>query len=399
MFNTTKQNLVNTTTDSTGRQFGNDFNSLVGSFLATFVVSLGLQTTRLYMEREPAAGNTLEDDPMCGVTTGGMKECIWDCERFNINLKVNPIETDIGVVPSFAVGSAPPSVLSEALFKDPICMDDCFEESHCVSKLFADYRKAGGICKGAYVIPGEMYQTVEEGVCQVIPGPVETSSIILQGICSEETEAALSEGSCIRDVASRDYNFWFMNWRLINLTCRIQVVQAWYDFQGWFAGFPDRFSKAKLNPILGVLNQPVFGEVAAWVPKFDNTRHRYPWVCSLRRKNRERTHMCAVILLKRPPGPIVLVTTAHCTLLCKSEDGKVLPNCCCENVSGKECPETVLCGTNPSVRQMTSEDVEVICGEWETGDAPKEASGEKYNIIFQIKVGSIVPFQLNTYKI
>ena len=87
-----------------GRQLDNNLYSLFGSFIATFVVSLGLQTTRLYigemlngwkliqvklfhfhlLENSPEprnVNNVLEDDPMCGVTTGGMKECLWDCER------------------------------------------------------------------------------------------------------------------------------------------------------------------------------------------------------------------------------------------------------------------------------------------------------------------------------
>ena len=37
------------------------------------------------------------------------------------------------------------------------------------------------------------------------------------------------------------------------------------------------------------------------------------------------------------------------------------------------------------VVEMTGEDVEVICGEWEIGNIPKEESGEAYNVIFSIE--------------
>ena len=107
--------------------------------------------------------------------------------------------------------------------------------------------------------------------------------------------------------------------------------------------------------------------------------------CS-RSNNAQKTHYCAVTLLRRPPGPTVMVTAAHCTFLCKSND-VVVDNCCCENVSGVRCQNetAVSCGTNPSVVEMTGKDVEVICGEWEIGDATKEDSKEEYNVIFNVK--------------
>ena len=35
--------------------------------------------------------------------------------------------------------------------------------------------------------------------------------------------------------------------------------------------------------------------------------------------------------------------------------------------------------------EMTGEDVEIICGEWEIGRTLQVESGEKYNILMQIK--------------
>lgn len=65
-------------------------------------------------------------------------------------------------------------------------------------------------------------------------------------------------------------------------------------------------------------------------PLLDNSRHRYPWLCSLRSKDPllQYRHYCAVNLLSRPPGPAVLVGPAHCTYLCKSGN-RVVDNCCC----------------------------------------------------------------------
>ena len=45
-----------------------------------------------------------------------------------------------------------------------------------------------------------------------------------------------------------------------------------------------------------------------------------------------------------------------------------------------------MCGKRPVVVEMTGEDVEVICGEWETGNIPKDESGETYNVIFSIEL-------------
>ena len=61
-----------------------------------------------------------------------------------------------------------------------------------------------------------------------------------------------------------------------------------------------------------------------------NSLHRYPWLCSLRSKDplQQYRHYGAVTLLSRPPGPAVLVGTAHGTFLCKA-GGREVDNCCC----------------------------------------------------------------------
>ena len=50
------------------------------------------------------------------------------------------------------------------------------------------------------------------------------------------------------------------------------------------------------------------------------------------------------------------------------------------------CSENIeKCGKRPTVVEMTGEDVEVICGEWEIGNIPPEESGEAYNVIFLLE--------------
>ena len=43
---------------------------------------------------------------------------------------------------------------------------------------------------------------------------------------------------------------------------------------------------------------------------FENTRHRYPWICSLRTKGVIAEHLGAVTLLSKPPQPSTVVGPA-----------------------------------------------------------------------------------------
>ena len=115
----------------------------------------------------------------------------------------------------------------------------------------------------------------------------------------------------------------------------------------------------------------------------ENTRHRYPWICSVRSREVRQRHYCAVTLLSRPPAPTVLVGPAHCTFICKSSKGEV-DNCCCGGPN--DCSENFIrCGNNPKIVDLTRVEAEILCGEWETGDAPPSSSGEEYNIILNIR--------------
>ena len=83
--------------------------------------------------------------------------------------------------------------------------------------------------------------------------------------------------------------------------------------------------------------------------KFEHTRHRYSWICSLRTKGTYPEHLCAVTLLSVPPRPTVVVGAAHCTFLCKDPRGFPLDSCCCSD-AGLDCSsDTVKCGNNATV--------------------------------------------------
>jgi hypothetical protein len=63
-----------------------------------------------------------------------------------------------------------------------------------------------------------------------------------------------------------------------------------------------------------------------------------------------------------------------------------IPDCCCGADDVASCADDkIKCKNNPGVSEMTGHDVQIICGEWETGTTPKELSGEKYNVLLPIK--------------
>ena len=55
-------------------------------------------------------------------------------------------------------------------------------------------------------------------------------------------------------------------------------------------------------------------------------------------------------------------------------------------MSGRKCQSVEACGYSPAVVEMSGEDVEVICGEWEIGNRTLIESGEEYNVILSVDV-------------
>ena len=124
-------------------------------------------------------------------------------------------------------------------------------------------------------------------------------------------------------------------------------------------------------------------EVSGTRLKFENTRHRYSWTCSLRRRDAGRRHLCSVTLLARPPRQTVIVGAAHCTFLCQTSAGTVVPDCCCGGQLDCSADRSK-CPGKASVVQMTGEHAEILCGEWQTGDLSPEDSQEEFNILLPI---------------
>ena len=83
----------------------------------------------------------------------------------------------------------------------------------------------------------------------------------------------------------------------------------------------------------------------------------------------------------------MIVSVAHCTYICKDTNrlGVTLPSCCCVGDTQSCSEDTHRCGTQPRAVEMDGEHVEIVCGEWETGPANMETSGEEYNVILPIK--------------
>ena len=265
---------------------------------------------------------------MCGVTTGGRSECDWDC---------NIEETS-----------------SDVFIGNPECFDDCFPQENCITLFLQDYKDAGGICSENTLLNPDAFPISTTVMCELgdydynyyqydngdeynfedfIPNVcLDIGLNRTKGICSEETEVELMKDSCYFDAISKPYLFGTFSSMIYN-SCSQSVTDVWCGRGLSSNRYRGKKKEAdeKINPIafVGQLNQT--GELIKTDLQFENTKHRYPWICSLRSRSYEKTHYCAVTLLRRPPGPTVMVTTAHCTFLCKSGDN-VVDNCCCDNV-------------------------------------------------------------------
>ena len=143
-----------------------------------------------------------------------------------------------------------------------------------------------------------------------------------------------------------------------------------------------RTNVTKIIPISEINEE--YEPTLARVPQLENTKHRYPWICSLR-GIKDKKHFCGVTLLAVPPSPTVIVGAAHCTFVCKSPHSEsILPNCCCANVGREICADNTECEEDAETMDLTGNEAEILCGEWETGTVAPEDSGEVYNIILPI---------------
>ena len=150
---------------------------------------------------------TLDDDPFCGLTTGGDENCEWDCYSFY-----------------FAV----------PYYSNPECFLDCFKDDHCVGKALQEYIIADGVCGGssAYDIIfnyGNISPNVE---CQYETFEVNGNNVIFttKGIFSEETLSLLNEDECILDVYKKSPKIWNTFAFLVYTSSNLPTFIKWTIF-------------------------------------------------------------------------------------------------------------------------------------------------------------------------
>ena len=287
---------------------------------------------------------------------------------------------------------------------------DCFPKDHCVNKLLDDAHNnvSGRIHNGQFKqCSMETLELLKSEKCRssIFEKPLTTIYTVLKLILFHCTEELL-EYICYLQV-----NF-------IELWTSEQKCIDWYINNTISASAEEiatNFFTCEIEEIISILNSstgenerkfvrhpPIFHVIQDLLRTkldFENTKHRYPWICSLRSRGADNQHYSGVTLLKRPPGPIVLVTAAHTTFLCKSARDKIVPNCCCENVSGEGCKNREVCGgTSSRVVEMTGGDVEVVCGDWEIGDKPYRTSGEDFNVVLNIEVKDLKSVSYNDFN-
>ena len=348
----------------------------------------------------------LENDTKCGVTTGGEEECYWDCRKHGYHKEY------VDLVQDFAFAAI--------VYSNPECMRDCFPQNHCMHTLLDFYSFNGGICPTPLAYQSNLpYPTANLVNCFLNFNPFQGT-----GLCGDWR----ADQTCFDDIGAINppvvsytfkniyYNLCEYRYTLVGIDPNARNLNLENNTsedttaisricQGEAATINQFEERKQINVSQGIISLPTtprrkrnlarlnpiysVGDVTT-TNDFEHTKHRYPWICSLRSNKMDKTHFCAVTLLRRPPGPIVMITAAHCVFTCKSGSSTV-DNCCCSNVRNDTCSEGVYCGDDPTVEIMTGEDAEVICGEWEIGTYSQEESGEDYNIIFKIEKINIHP--------
>lgn len=134
-----------------------------------------------------ARKHRLENDQMCGLTTGGSEECWWTCD-------VRYLE-DGEVLGQLKYYPYHPLILN------PSCLSGCYPENHCLSSLLDDYEAAGGICPGS-------------NLDKTFPGMFQVSNKSCG--CSERTQELLRDRwNCIYPLKSQKDSIFDTAYRLV----------------------------------------------------------------------------------------------------------------------------------------------------------------------------------------
>ena len=260
----------------------------------------------------------------------------------------------------------------EFVVTDPSCLQDCFSSdpshpSYCLHLLLGDVVR-NGMCLGGTHINYTLSNKCILG----------DNDKIIAGTCSKETEASLMTEKCFRNGYEQQFPIQNSVMLMIGNSCSSQIEKNWRVRVNNLTNV-DFFTDNRINPVTNI------GEGFKTQIPYENTRNRYPWICSLRTHGINPEHLCAVTLLSIPPRPTILIGPAHCTLICKDK-GKKMPSCCCITEGVESCrSDLAKCGKDALVSEMIPEEVDILCGDWEIGPVPMQMSKEKYNIILPVE--------------
>jgi len=291
------------------------------------------------------------------------EECYFDCEIFNSADTSSQIVTNLD------------------------CLKDCFPDPsgpNCINSLIYDVTTDGVCDLGFSALPYDNGTDIFK-----VSMNCETnndSTVITKGTCSVSTEELLTKTDCIYSVFRQPAFVRNTITNLVLFSCTDEVSSKYTDFAKEISGQTrsqsNNVQQTRLSPAQSVAEFSNF--TLRTILNYENTLHRYPWVCSLRSRGPTPQHLCAVTILTIPPKPTVVIGSAHCTYICKRSQETPVPSCCCAEGPENCADDRNKCGDNPKVFLMTGQDAEILCGEFETGPAPSDLSGEIYNVILPI---------------
>ena len=165
-------------------------------------------------------------------------------------------------------------------------------------------RNAGGVCNGSFPA-GINFWGVSPIPCELVAN----TSEIVTGLCSQETEETIVLKDCVNEIKSQRIGVARTIQQLVLGMCTSDVYQ-----QMQF----DNTSLPRVNPLNDINIIPEQNVTLTSQLNYENTKHRYSWICSLQDPQRN-FHYCGATVLSKPPKPTVIVTAAHCTNICKSD--------------------------------------------------------------------------------
>ena len=242
---------------------------------------------------------------------------------------------------------------------------DCFPTDSCLSSLLSDVMNRG-FC--------------EQIVASLYGVPISQNCDANIGSCSQQTVDMLlaADNQCLIDMFQQQ-GIVSSTLQLLLIECGTEVLEKWLEFL-----IKNKYVTS--TTLQRFAPESIIAQDFRTKLEYENTRHRYPWVCSVRSTGSSPAHRCAVNLLAVPPDPTKFVGAAHCTFVCKDggEGGTEVPVCCCSRDTrycGLTNPE---CGMNPEVVDMAPSDSVILCGEFDTRENDFRDSGERYNVEFTI---------------